>query len=408
MHGMRGPTTSSAPSNWKVATKLIHGGVARSQYGELCEPLFLTQSYIFQSAEEAEARFLDCKGDYIYSRISNPTTSMFESRLAELEGAESAKSTASGMAAITTLLFGCLQAGDHVVAPNVLFGASRYLIKDLLPRFGITSTFIDGTDIDAWDRAIRPNTRMLFLETPANPTLEVYDVQEISRLSQKYGTLLVVDNAMASSIVQRPLDLGADCVIHSATKHIDGQGRCLGGAILGRKAFIESAIYDMHRQTGPTLSPFNAWILLKSLETMPMRVAGQQRSAQTLSAWLKVQPGVKRVLYPGDPSHPQYDIARRQMSGGGTLISFEVHGGKAEAFRFCNSLKLFSLSNNFGDAKSIVTHPATTTHQRFSAEEREEMGVPDSLLRLSIGLEDVDDLRDDLAGAFERMAHGEI
>lgn len=401
MHGMpRSPRTPPS-GEWRSATRLIHGHVSRSQFGEMCEPLFLTQSYVFGSAEDAEARFSRCGEDYIYSRISNPTTAILEQRLAELEGAESAKSTASGMAAITTLLLGCLKSGDHVVAPKVLFGATRYLIEDMLPKFGILSTLVDGTDIDAWKRAVRSGTRMFFLESPANPTLEVYDIAAISRIAHESGALMVVDNAMASPIVQKPLELGADCVIHSATKHIDGQGRCLGGAILGSRALIDTAIHDIHRQTGPTLSPFNAWLLLKSLETMPMRVEAQQRSAQRMAGWLADHPGVSRVLYPHHSAHPQSALALRQMTGGGTLISFEMHGGKEGVFAFCNALKLFSISNNFGDAKSIVTHPATTTHQRFTADERRDMGVSDALVRLSIGLEDPDDLQDDLANALD-------
>ena len=380
-------------------TRLVHEGSLRSPFGETSEALFLTQGHVYASAEECERRFTGDDPGFIYARFSNPTVSMFEARMASLEGAGSARATATGMAAVTAALVGQLKAGDHVVAARALFGSCRYVIEEFLPRFGVASTLVDGRDLDAWSRAIRPETRTLFLETPANPTLEIVDIAGVAKIAHAAGATLVVDNVFATPLFQSPLELGADCVVYSATKHIDGQGRCLGGVILASAEFIEKNIQTYLRQTGPAMSPFNAWVLLKSLETLPLRVERQTRGASAIADALAHHPGVERLIYPGRPDHPQADLIARQMRGGSNLIAIEVAGGKAGAFRFLNALRLVLISNNLGDAKSLITHPATTTHQRFKPEARAEMGIGDGLVRLSVGLEHPDDLLDDLKQA---------
>lgn len=386
-------------SKLRPATQLVHGGTLRSDFGEMSEAMFLTQGFLYETMEAAEARFKGDDPGFIYSRFSNPTVGMFEERMAVLEGAESARATASGMAAVTASLVGQVKAGDHVVAAQALFGSCRYVVEDLLPRFGVETTLVEGTDLAQWRAAARPNTRTFFLESPTNPCLDVLDIAAIGEIAHAAGATLVVDNVFATPLMQHPLKLGADCVVYSATKHIDGQGRCLGGIILASEAFIQANIHNFLRQTGPALSPFNAWVMLKSLETLPVRVAAQVRSAATIADFLAELPYVTRVLYPGRPDHPQHELAQRQMSGGGTLVAFEIAGGKAAAFRFANRLALIGISNNLGDSKSIITHPATTTHQRLSAEVRARLGIGEGMLRLSVGLEDVDDLIDDLAQA---------
>ena len=385
-------------------TRLVHGGTVRSPFGETSEALYLTQGFVYDSAEEAEARFKGDAPGYIYSRFSNPTVAMFEGRLALLEGAEACRATASGMAAVTAVMLGCLKAGDHVVAARALFGSCRYVIEELLPRFGVETTLVEGCDLDAWANARRPNTRLFFLESPTNPSLDIIDIAGVAEIAHEAGAILVVDNVFASPMLQRPLQLGADCVVYSATKHIDGQGRCLGGAILASEAFIKERLRTILRQTGPALSPFNAWVLLKGLETLSLRVARQVETAARLADALAAMPGVGRVLYPFRDDHPGAALARRQMSGGGSLVTFEVQGceiegGKAAAFRFSNALRLVRISNNLGDARSLVTHPATTTHQRFTQGQRAEMGIGEGLLRLSAGLEHAGDLEADLARA---------
>ena len=377
-------------------TLLVHGGSMRSVHGEMSEALFLTQGFSYESMEMAEARFNGQQPGYIYARFSNPTVAMFEKRMMLLEGAEAARATASGMAAVTAALMGLVKAGDHVVAAKALFGSCRYIVEDLLPRFGVASTLVDGTDLGQWRQAMRPNTRVCFLESPTNPTLEIIDITAVAEIAHAGGARLVVDNVLATPLLQRPLQLGADCVVYSATKHIDGQGRCLGGVILASEAFIAEHVHNLLRQTGPAMSPFNAWVLLKGLETLPLRVARQTANAARVADHLSGLPGITRVLYPGRPDHPQHELAKRQMSGFGTMVSFEVAGGKAGAFRFGNRLKLVRISNNLGDAKSIITHPATTTHQRLSAEARAELGITEGLLRLSVGIEHSDDLLADL------------
>ena len=392
------------PASARPATRLVHGGTLRSDFGETSEGLFLTQGHVYATAEEAEARFKGTEPGFIYARFSNPTVSMFEERMALLEGAEAAKATATGMAAVNAALFGLLSAGDHIVAAKALFGSNRYIIETLLPRFGVTSTLIDGADLDQWQAAVRPNTKAFFLESPTNPTLEVYDIAAITAIARKTGIRTVVDNVFATPLLQSPLQLGADCVVYSTTKHIDGQGRCMGGVILGSKQFIADHVYQYLRQTGPAMSPFNAWVMLKGLETLAVRVERQTQSAARIADALAELPGVTRVLYPGRPDHPQYELAKRQMKGGSTLIAFEVEGGKQGAFRVANALQIIRISNNLGDAKSLITHPPTTTHDRFTPEEKAEMGITDGLLRLSVGLEDADDLIEDLAQAVHALA----
>jgi O-succinylhomoserine sulfhydrylase len=386
----------SSPRNWRPATQLVHGGTLRSPFGETSEALFLTSGFTYASAHDAERRFKGEDDGYVYSRYNNPTLTMFEDRMALLEGAEVARSTASGMAAVNAAFFAFLKAGDHVVANRVLFGSCRYIVEELLPRFGITSTLVDGRDLSAWRAAVRPNTRALFCETPANPTVEVVDLAEIAKISKEAGARFIVDNVFATPMLQKPLALGADIVVYSATKHIDGQGRCLGGVILSDEQFVTDYLKVYLRQTGPSLSPFNAWVLLKGLETLPIRIAHMSRSAAQIADWLAERPEIARVLYPGRADHPQAAIARKQMASGGTLLSFNVQGDKAAAFRFVDGLRIIKISNNLGDTKSLISHPATTTHQRFAPETRAEMGISDNMLRLSVGLEDVQDLICDL------------
>lgn len=379
----------------RPATRLVHGGTMRSQFGETSEALFLTQGYVYETMEKAEARFKGEVPGFLYSRFSNPTVAMFERRMAELEGAEAARATASGMAAVTASVMGQVKAGDHIVAAKALFGSCRYVVEDLMPRFGVACTLVDGTDLAQWKAAMRPNTKVLFLESPTNPQLEIIDIAAVAEIAHAGGALLTVDNVFATPLLQSPLELGADCVVYSATKHVDGQGRCLGGIILASEQFIQEKIHNLLRQTGPALSPFNAWVLLKSLETLPVRVNQQMQSATRLADYLAGKPGVLRVLYPTRKDHPQYELAQKQMRGGGTVFSFEL-ASKEAAFRFANALKIVKISNNLGDAKSIITHPATTTHQRLPLEARLETGIPEGLLRFSVGLEDAEDLIDDV------------
>ncbi|MFM2443984.1 MAG: hypothetical protein RJB09_1170 [Pseudomonadota bacterium] len=386
-----------------TATRLVHGGTMRSSFGETSEALFLTQGYVYESMEAAEARFKGEAPGFLYSRFSNPTVAMFERRMAELEGAQAARATASGMAAVTAALMGQVKAGDHIVAARALFGSCRFVVEDLMPRFGVACTLVDGTDLDQWRAAMRPETKVLFLESPTNPQLEIIDIAAVAAIAHAGGAALTVDNVFATPLLQSPLALGADCVVYSATKHIDGQGRCLGGVILGSEDFIQQKVHNLLRQTGPALSPFNAWVMLKSLETLPLRVREQMRSAEQVADHLAGKPGVARVLYPSRKDHPQHALAMRQMSGGGTVLAIELSGGKAAAFRFANALQIMKISNNLGDAKSLITHPATTTHQRLSPETRAEMGIGDGLLRLSIGLEDVRDLIDDMDRALAAL-----
>src|SRR5579863_1066879 len=392
----------SATAHYRPETRLVHAGTIRSEFGETSEALFLTQGYVYDTAELCEARFKGEDPGYIYSRYSNPTIAMFERRMIELEGAEAGRSTATGMAAVTTAILAPLKAGDHVVAAKAMFGSCRYVVEDLLPRYGIASTLVDGLDLDQWQRAVRPNTKSFFLESPTNPTLDVLDISAIAEIAHAGGARLIVDNVFATPIWQSPLALGADVVVYSATKHIDGQGRCLGGMILSSEAFIAEHLHNFMRQTGPSLSPFNAWVLLKGLETLAVRVRAQTENAAKVADALARHPKVSRLIYPGRPDHPQAELVKKQMRAGSTLVGFEVKGGKAAAFRTLNALRLTRISNNLGDAKSLVTHPATTTHQRLTPQARAELGISDGFIRFSTGLEHPDDLIEDLHAALEQ------
>jgi len=397
MSKLQAPTSSYRPE-----TRLVHSGSLRSQFGETSEALFLTQSYVYDSAEECEARFTGEKPGFVYSRYSNPTIAMFERRMIELEGAEAARSAATGMAAVTTAILAPLKAGDHVVASRALFGSCLYVVQDLLPRYGIETTLVDGLDLDQWQRALRKNTKTFFLESPTNPTLDVLDIAAIAEIAHKGGARLIIDNVFATPIWQSPLSLGADVVVYSATKHIDGQGRCLGGIILSSEAFIAEHIHTFLRQTGPSISPFNAWVLLKGLETLAVRVRAQTDTAGRIADALADHPKISRLIYPGRADHPQAALVKKQMGGGSTLVGFDVKGGKAAAFRLLNALRLTKISNNLGDAKSLATHPATTTHQRLAPEARAKLGISEGFIRLSVGLEHPLDLIEDLTAALER------
>jgi O-succinylhomoserine sulfhydrylase len=390
---------ASSARKYRPETQLVHAGILRSQFGETSEALFLTQGFIYESAASAERRFKNEEPGYQYSRFSNPTVSMFEKRMCALEGAQAARATATGMAAVTTALMGQVRAGDHIVASKALFGSCLYVVEDHLPRYGVTSTIVDGKDLAQWRNAVRPNTKTFFLESPTNPALEVLDIASIAEIAHAAGATLVVDNVFSTPLFQKPLALGADCVVYSATKHIDGQGRCLGGIILASEKFIQDHIHNLIRQTGPSLSPFNAWVLLKGLETLSVRVERQTRTAAAVADALAAHPKISRLIYCGREDHPQADIIRRQMQGGSNLIAFEIKGGKAAAFRFQDALALIRISNNLGDAKSLITHPATTTHQRITPAQRAELGISDGLVRLSCGLEHPDDLIEDITQA---------
>ncbi len=395
--------SASTTKKYRPETRLVHGGTLRSQFGETSEALFLTQGYVYENSLQAERRFKNEDPGYQYSRVSNPTVTMFEQRMALLEGAEAARATATGMAAVNTALMGQLRAGDHVVASKQLFGSCRYIVEDHLPRYGVTSTLVDGTDLDAWKKAVTKDTKTFFLESPTNPNLEVLDIKAIAEIAHAAGATLVVDNVFSTPLFQHPLELGADCVVYSATKHIDGQGRCLGGVILASEKFIIDHVQTLIRQTGPSLSPFNAWVLLKGLETLTVRVQKQTDNAAAVAVALAEHPKVTRLIYPGRPDHPQAEIIRRQMKGGSNMVAFEVKGGKAGAFKFQDALTLVKISNNLGDAKSLITHPATTTHQRLTPEARAELGISDGMVRLSCGLEHSDDLVDDLLTALKAV-----
>lgn len=386
------------PSTWGQATRLVRGGLERTPFFETSEALFMTSGYVYDSAEEAEQAFTGNHKRYIYSRYANPTLSMFEERLALLEGTAHCRGTASGMAAVFAALISQLKAGDRVVAARALFGSCHFIVSELLPRFGIESELVDGTDLGQWEKALSRPATCVFLETPSNPTLEIIDLAAVAKLAHKAGARVVIDNVFATPVLQSPLTLGADIVVYSTTKHIDGQGRSLGGAILSNDtSFIEDELTPFLRHTGPALSPFNAWLLVKGLETLDLRVQRQCASAREIADYLAEQSGIACVLYPGRTDHPQHKLAAKQMAAGGTMVTFDVAGGRDAAFRFLNALDLVDISNNLGDAKSLITHPATTTHERIGPEERARMGIGDGLLRLSVGLEDPADLCRDLA-----------
>lgn len=395
------PESSAEPREWRLATRLVRGGLTRSEHHETSEALYLNSGYVYDSALEAEQSFDGTKDRFVYSRFANPTIAMFEERLRQIEGAEACRGTASGMAAVHAALLCHLRAGDRVVAARALFGSCAWVLTDLLPRYGINVELIDGADNSAWEQALSRPARTVFLESPSNPTLELVDIAHVAALAHRAGALLLVDNVFATPLLQRPLALGADVVIYSATKHIDGQGRCLGGAVLCDKPFLTEHLGPFLRHTGPAMSPFNAWLLLKGLETLELRVTRHVENAERIAKFLEAHPAVSRVIYPGLPSHPQFALAQRQMAGGGPIIAFEPKGGKAAAFALQDSLRLIDISNNLGDAKSLITHPWTTTHASRPVAEKIAMGIGEGLLRLSVGLEDSQDLIDDLASSLQ-------
>ncbi|CAO3449634.1 MULTISPECIES: O-succinylhomoserine sulfhydrylase [Azospirillum] len=385
-------------------SRLVHGGVRRSSFDETCEALYQTSGFVYGSAEEAESAFVNDGSRHVYSRFRNPTTAMFEDRLCEYEGAAWAYATTSGMAAVHGALWSNLRTGDRIVAPRSLFISCYWVIKELSARFGVEAVFVDGTDLSQWEEALAKPTKVVFLETPSNPGLEVVDLRAVSALAHKAGAKVVVDNAFATPVLQRPFEMGADVVIYSATKHIDGQGRCLGGIILTNdKQYGSDVIHPYLRHTGPTISPFNAWLLLKGLETLELRVSAQSAAALTVAEFLEGHAKVERVLYPGLPSHPQHDLVRSQMTGGGTMLSIFLKGGKEEAFRALNDLRMVMISNNLGDSKSLITHPDTTTHSKLTVEEKAAANIRPNLLRLSVGLEDAQDIVEDLDRALASL-----
>ncbi|WP_298292353.1 O-succinylhomoserine sulfhydrylase [uncultured Litoreibacter sp.] len=391
-------------TDWSPRTKAVHAGVRRSQYGEVSEAIYLTQGFVYDTAEQAEARFIETGDDeYIYARYGNPTVRMFEDRIAALEGTEDAFATASGMAAVNGALCSMLKAGDHVVSARALFGSCLYILEDILPRYGVDVTFVDGTDLDAWRDAVRDDTRAVFLETVANPTLEVIDLKAVAEIAHAKDALVIVDNVFATPVFGHAVRDGADVVVYSATKHIDGQGRCLGGVICGTKDFIRKVAEPYLKHTGGALSPFNAWVMLKGLETVHLRCSAQAETALKIATALEGHNKVAKVAYPHLPSHPQFETAKRQMDQGGTVIALDIHGNKEEAFRFLNALKIITISNNLGDSKSLITHPTTTTHQRLTDAQRASLGISDGLVRMSVGLEDADDLLADIKAALDMI-----
>ncbi len=386
------------------ATNLVHGGTKRSQWGEVSEAIFLTQGFVYDSAEAAEARFLKAGDDeFIYARYGNPTVAMFEERMALLEGAEDGFACASGMAAVSGALTSMLKAGDHVVSARALFGSCLYVLEDVLCRFGVEVTFVDGEDLSQWQAAIRPDTKAVFFESMSNPTLQLVDIEAVCELAHKHGAIAIVDNVFSTPIYSKAISQGADLVVYSTTKHVDGQGRCLGGIILGTREHIRGVVEPYMKHTGGSMSPFNAWVMLKGLETLKLRVRAQTEGATAVADALATHPKIARMIYPGHVSHPHHGLAQRQLGAGGTLVSFEIEGGKDAAFRFLNALKVVIISNNLGDAKSIATHPATTTHQRLKPEQRSSLGIGDGMVRLSVGLEDPEDLVQDLLNALESV-----
>ncbi len=391
------------PSRLRPATRLVHGGVQRTPYGETAEALFLTSGYVYDDAEQAEATFAGTVEHYQYSRFANPTLTMLEQRLCAIEGAEDCRTTATGMAAVNAALLAHLKTGDRVVASRALFGSCHWIVSTLLPKFGIATEFVDGADLAQWETALARPTNLVLVESPSNPMLEMVDLRAVAELAHKAGAIVVVDNVFATPLLQQPLTMGADVVVYSCTKHMDGQGRVLGGAVLGSKKWISDVLQPFIRNTGPALSAFNAWVILKGLETMAIRVEAAGRSAAAIADFLADQPAISRVWYPTRRDHPQHALAGRQMTGGGTVVTFEVAGGKAGAFQVMNGFELIAVSNNLGDSKSLATHPATTTHMRIGEQERARLGITDGVIRVSIGLEDVEDIKDDLRQALSEL-----
>ncbi|MGP6086668.1 O-succinylhomoserine sulfhydrylase [Antarctobacter jejuensis] len=386
------------------ATNLVHGGTKRSHWGEVSEAIFLTQGFVYDTAEAAEARFLKAGEDeFIYARYGNPTVAMFEERMALLEGAEDGFACASGMAAVSGALTSMLKAGDHVVSARALFGSCLYVLEDVLTRFGVEVTFVDGEDLSQWEAAIRPDTKAVFFESMSNPTLQLVDIEGVSKVAHRHGATVIVDNVFSTPIYSKAIVQGADIVVYSTTKHVDGQGRCLGGIILGTREHIRGVVEPYMKHTGGSMSPFNAWVMLKGLETLKLRVKAQTEGAIAVAEALADHPKLARMIYPGHASHPHHALAQRQLGAGGTLVSFEVEGGKEAAFRFLNALQVIIMSNNLGDARSIATHPATTTHQRLKPEQRASLGIGEGMVRLSVGIEDPEDLVRDLLTALESV-----
>jgi O-succinylhomoserine sulfhydrylase len=393
--------TNKKNGKWRKRTIGVRGGTLRTPFQETSEALFLTSGYAYENAEEAEARFKGEIGGYQYSRYASPTVTMFEEKMAALEGSPVAQATATGMAAVASALLSAVKAGDHVVAAKAMFGSCLHVVTDILPRFGVTHTLVDGGDVAAWQAAVKPNTRILFLETPSNPTLSIVDLKAVARIADAAGAYMLVDNAFASPALQRPMEFGAHIVVHSSTKYIDGQGRALGGVVCCTEDFLLKHLQPWIRNTGPSISPFNAWLHLKSLETLDLRMKQHCENAAKVADFLAGQRKVSRVLYPFRADHPQHNLARAQMEAGGGIVAFEIEGGKQAAFNLSNALGLIDISNNLGDAKSLITHPETTTHSKLSPDARAELGVTSGLLRLSVGLEDADDLCEDLEQAIK-------
>ena len=395
----------SDPRKLSAETQLVHGGGIRSEFNETSEAIFMNSGYSYPSSQHAEDLFLNKLNGhhYNYSRFANPTMEMFQERMALLEGAEASRAFATGMSAVTNAIMSQVRAGDHIVAARALFGGCRYVVEDFMPRFGVPSTLVDGRDPENFERAMQKNTKVVFIETPTNPTLELVDIAAVAKIAKAHGAKLIVDNVFATALYQHPLELGADLVTYSATKHIDGQGRALGGVVLGSKELITGDIHTLLRQTGPSLSPFNAWVLLKGLETYALRINQMTASAAKIADFLASHPKIESIAYPHHPSHPQYELAKRQMSAGSTLLAITVKGGREAAFRLSDSLAVILISNNLGDAKSLITHPGTTTHARFTEAVRLESGITPGLLRLSVGLENADDLIKDLEFALDQI-----
>jgi O-succinylhomoserine sulfhydrylase len=390
--------------SWKKRTKLVHGGTRRSQYNEVSEAIFLTQGFVYDTAEQAEQRFIQSGEDeFIYARYGNPTVAMFEDRIAALEGAEDGFATASGMAAVNGALMSVLKAGDHVVAARALFGSCLYILQDVLGRYGVEVTLVDGISLDEWRAAVREDTKAVFFESISNPTLEVIDIAAVAEIAHAVGALVMVDNVFSTPVFSNAIEEGADVVIYSATKHIDGQGRALGGVILGTREYIRGTVEPFMKHTGAAMSPFNAWIMLKGLETIDLRVRAQAESAYKIADALQDHPKLARIIYPGHPSHAQYALAIKQTEKGGTVVSFDLAGGQEAAFKLLNALEVAVISNNLGDAKSIATHPATTTHQRLPAEQKVELGITPGLIRFSVGLEDAEDLIADILNGLDQV-----
>ncbi len=397
------PVNKPVQETWRSQTLAVRGGTQRSEFGETSEAIYATSGYVYEFAEQAEDAFKDRNDRFIYSRFSNPTVDMFQERMALMEGAEVGKATATGMAAVFASIACMVEAGDHVVGSRALFGSCLYILTEILPKYGVKTTIVDGTDLGQWQEALNHPTKCVFIETPSNPGLDIIDLKSVTDLAHNAGAKVVVDNVFATPLLQQPLSLGADIVVYSATKHIDGQGRALGGIVLGDKDYCENTLKPFLRHTGPALSPFNAWIMLKGLETLAIRIRQHCENAKLIAEYLDARQNLAKVRYPGLKSHPQHELAAKQMSDYGSVVTFSLSGGKDVAFKFMNSLKMIDISNNLGDSKSLLTHPATTTHLRLTPEDRQSLGIDDGMVRLSVGLEHPEDVKDDLEQAFSSI-----